>query len=83
LKLKTQKNKLAVIIGVHPSTISRELAAKAIKLTTTVIHVVDNKLQQDWSPEQISGGLKKENKTEISHERFYQHVWVDKRRKKK
>jgi len=103
LKLKTPNNEIAGIIGVHPSTISRELkrntglkgyrpkqaqsktddrrqqATKAIKLSGTLIHLVDDKLQQDWSPEQISGWLKKENKTSISHERIYQHVWADKR----
>ena len=103
LKVKTAKNEIAHTIGVHPSTIGRELkrntglkgyrpkqaqsktdkrrhqAVKAIKLTTTIIHLVNDKLQQDWSPEQISGWLKKQHQIAISHERIYQHVWTNKR----
>src|SRR3989304_10095948 len=35
-------------------------------------------LRQDWSPEQISGRLKKEQKVCISHEWIYQYVLKDK-----
>jgi len=40
---------------------------------------VDDKLQQQWSPEQIAGWLNKEKIISLSHERIYQHVWADKR----
>lgn len=36
-------------------------------------------MQQDWSPEQISGRLNKEQKIRISHERICQHILVNKR----
>jgi len=41
--------------------------------------VVEKLLRQEWSPEQISGRLKKEQKVCISHEWIYQHVLADKR----
>jgi len=41
---------------------------------------VEELLRQEWSPEQISGHLKRREKTKISHERIYQYVWEDKRR---
>jgi IS30 family transposase len=57
----------------------RQEAVKVIKLTSSMMHVIDDKLQQEWSPEQISGWLKKEETISLSHERIYQHVWTDKR----
>jgi IS30 family transposase len=37
-------------------------------------------LEQEWSPEQISGRLKKVGALRISHESIYRHIWDDKRR---
>lgn len=39
---------------------------------------VDKLLKEDWSPEQISGWLKREKKKLISHESIYQYVYRDK-----
>ena len=36
-------------------------------------------LKQRWSPEQISGRLKKDGSLRISHESIYRHIWLDKR----
>lgn len=36
-------------------------------------------LRQEWSPEQISGHLKRKKEMKISHERIYQYVWADKK----
>jgi IS30 family transposase len=41
---------------------------------------VEELLRQEWSPEQISGRLRKSQEMKISHERIYQYVWEDKRR---
>src|SRR5215210_6142096 len=41
---------------------------------------VEQLLGQQWSPEQISGRLKLEQKPSVSHERIYQHIYRDKRR---
>ena len=40
---------------------------------------IDEKLRQDWSPEQISGWLEKNTDTAVSHEWIYQHIYLDKR----
>jgi IS30 family transposase len=39
---------------------------------------VEELLSQKWSPEQISGDLKRRKEMRISHERIYQYVWADK-----
>jgi transposase, IS30 family len=91
---------IAAVIGVHKSTVSRELRrnqggrgyrpqqaqqmaqnrrAKAMpRISAKAWAVVENLLRQEWSPEQISGRLKKEQKICISHEWIYQHVLADK-----
>lgn len=38
---------------------------------------VEEKLQQDWSPEQVSGWLAKNKAVRISHEWIYQFVYAD------
>lgn len=40
--------------------------------------LVESKLKEDWSPEQIAGRLRREQKLSISHETIYIHVWRDK-----
>lgn len=54
---------------------------KALKFTDKLKQEVELLLRKDYSPEQISGVLKKQGKETISHERIYQHVWEDKRKK--
>jgi IS30 family transposase len=94
-------SEIAEVIGVHKSTVSRELrrnrggrgyrpqqaqklaierrSKAACRITTETWTVVEKLLRQEWSPEQISGRLKKEQKISISHEWIYQHVLADKR----
>ena len=90
-------------VGVHKSTISRELrrnrgdkgyqpkqahrialdkrlhAKKYIKFSADLERIVTEKILLDWSPEQISGYLKKEHIAKISHERIYQFILADKK----
>jgi IS30 family transposase len=40
--------------------------------------VVEGLLRRKWSPEQISGRLRREGGLRISHETIYRHVWRDK-----
>ena len=45
-----------------------------------LIREIEEKLtREQWSPEQISGWLKKEGRRFVSPERIYQHIWKDKR----
>lgn len=57
----------------------RKEAARAVKMTDETVQVIELKIQEQWSPEQVSGWLSEERGIEISHERIYQHIWDDKR----
>lgn len=48
------------------------------KMTAELRQIIEEKILQQWSPEQISGRLKLEGKPSVSHERIYQHVQEDK-----
>jgi transposase, IS30 family len=52
-----------------------------LKMTPETIALIDQKLTlYQWSPEQISGWLKKEHPQQaVSHERIYQHIRQDKK----
>ena len=100
-KTKHLLSEIATVIGVHKSSVSRELKrnqgnrgyrpqqahelalgrrSKSVpRITATVWAVVVKLLNQDWSPEQISGRLKKEQGICISHEWIYQYILTDKR----
>jgi IS30 family transposase len=41
---------------------------------------VEELLREKWSPEQISGHLRRRGELRISHETIYRHVWRDRRR---
>ena len=50
------------------------------KMTPSLIREIEEKLtREQWSPEQISGWLKKEGRRFVSPERIYQHIWKDKK----
>ena len=53
----------------------RAKARSRIQVETWV--VIEQKLQEDWSPEQVSGWLKKKQNFQISHEWIYQHILAD------
>jgi transposase, IS30 family len=93
-------SEIAAVLGVHKSSVSRELRRncgkrgyrpqqaqelalerrqKALpRITAGDWAVVEKLLKQDWSPEQISGRLKKEQGIGISHEWIYQYILADK-----
>lgn len=52
---------------------------KSVKVTTAIEEQIIKLLEQDYSPEQISGSLKKEDLDTMSHEWIYQLVWKDKK----
>ena len=52
-------------------------AALQKRISTETWDVVEEKLCQDWSPEQVSGWLKKQQEIQISHEWIYQHILAD------
>jgi len=48
-------------------------------MTPEIVALIELKLAEKWSPEQISGWLLEEHLQLISHETIYRHVWDDKR----
>jgi IS30 family transposase len=59
--------------------LARERRQKGVpRITAKMWALVERLLRQDWSPEQISGRLKKEQKICLSHEWIYQYVLEDK-----
>ena len=55
----------------------RQHAEKHIKFVPELEKIVTEKILLDWSPDQISGYLQKENIASISHERIYQFLIAD------
>jgi len=54
--------------------------SNGLKLTQEVISIIEEKLHLQWSPEQISGWLRKNDPSRaVSHETIYKYVWKDKR----
>lgn len=51
---------------------------KRIHFTAAIKTKVEVLLNEQYSPEQIAGYLKKEHITCVSTERIYQHIWTDK-----
>ena len=101
LKSGQNQTEIGTIIGVHKSTISRELKRnrgqrgyrpqqaqrkakqrqewdrRRIKKQTWVW--VEEKIREDWSPEQIMLWMQTNEKTSVSHEWIYQYIYADKR----
>ena len=48
-------------------------------MTTGLIALIELKINERWSPEQVSGWIKEEQDINISYETIYQHIWSDKR----
>jgi IS30 family transposase len=102
MKAELNQTEISSIVGVHKSTISRELnrnhgfkgyrpkqahsfalARRQIKGQTHISEKtwfqVEQLLQEQWSPEQISLWLQSEHSICISHEWIYQYVLQDKK----
>jgi IS30 family transposase len=111
LKRGDSKVQIAKILGVHPSTICREIKknsakkrdthqrvykfedahGKALrkrreaslrpsKMTVETRNIIKEKINLQWSPEQISGWLKLNNIISLSHETIYKMIYKDRRK---
>jgi len=101
LKIGLTQLKIAEVIGIHKSTISRELkrnlggrgyrpkqantfaeyrrqAKVRPRIDGSTWAYVEQLICKEWSPEQISGWMKKNMEISISHEWIYQYVLKDK-----
>ena len=54
---------------------------KKTKLTVALKEYIDKLLVQKYSPKQISGTARREDKPCLSPERIYQYIWTDKKQK--
>ena len=59
----------------------QEHKSKPRKITEAMLEYIKSLLKKDYSPEQIVGESKKENKECVSHETIYQLIWIDKKQK--
>ena len=57
----------------------REHRARTPRISDDAWQLVEDKLGQQWSPQQISGWLARHTPWRISHESIYLHVYADKR----
>jgi len=48
------------------------------KMTHHIKEHIERRLNEEWSPEQISATMENETGVSISHERIYRHIWDDK-----
>jgi IS30 family transposase len=60
----------------HGKAITRRFSSP--RIDGELIKFIKKKITDEWSPEQISGWLKKYSGCTISHEWIYQYVWKDK-----
>jgi IS30 family transposase len=58
----------------------RQCAAYRARIAWETWQEVERLLRLDWSPEQITGWLKKEKQPSVSHECIYLYVYAEKRR---
>ena len=57
-----------------------QASRRNIKMKGRIISIIKEKLRIQWSPEQISGWLKKWGYTHcVSHETIYKYIWYEKR----
>ena len=62
------------------ATERRKATVSTTKMKPSLLVVIDVKLGQHWSPEQICGWLLEDRGQGISNESIYRYVWADKKR---
>jgi IS30 family transposase len=66
--------------GVKASARRAHASTRPRKMTSELLALIEEKLiSEQWSPDQISGWLVKEDMGDISAECIYQHIWTDKK----
>jgi IS30 family transposase len=58
--------------------LDRRRIPRRLKMTQEVITHIEEKLHEEYSPEQISCTMRESVGVSVSHERIYQHIWRDK-----
>ncbi len=65
-------------VASHRTRARRSQSRRNRQFTHEDFRLVESLLRRRWSPEQISGRLRREGMLSISHETIYVHVWNDK-----
>lgn len=76
--LHAQKSYIARIAQAHANG-RRSRSRKVAQFTVEQWAAVARLILEDWSPEQISLLLRRDNILQISHETIYRYIWQDKR----
>lgn len=63
--------------AIERTSARRSLSRRNRRFSESQWALVEEKLKEDWSPEQIAGRLGREGRLSISHETIYLHVWDD------
>lgn len=64
--------------AVTRALVKRSKARRGFQYSYEDLEIVERLLESKWSPEQISGGLKRSDLLSISHETIYKYIWWDK-----
>ena len=75
----TNSGKYEVAEAQHKTNGRRRRSRRNRHFTAAEVSLVVDRLNEDWSPEQIAETLKKEGLLRISHETIYQYIYADKR----
>ncbi len=67
-------------VASHRTRARQSWSRRNQRFTQEDFRLVDSLLRKRWSPEQISGRLRRERRLSISHETIYIHIWSDKER---
>lgn len=65
-------------VASHRTRARRSQSRRNQRFTRKDFRLVESLLRKRWSPEQISGRLRREARLSISHETIYIHIWNDK-----
>ncbi len=65
-------------VASHRARARRSRPRKNSRFKSDDYRLVERLLKKKWSPEQISGRLRKDGTLSISHETIYRHAWNDK-----
>jgi IS30 family transposase len=57
----------------------RRHLSRTRKMSAAVVTHIEERLREDYSPEQISGTMQSETSIRLSHEQIYRHIWQNKR----
>ena len=79
-ELKRNKSRNGSYSGIHAhelATQRKRRARRPKKIVDAVQKLVESGLKKQWSPEQISGQLKKEGEASVSHATIYSHMRAD------